>query len=100
MVMPEIVATPLPLFVMVKVCVGDVVPTFTLPKASEAGLKESARNVPSPDSVTTCGELGPSSVKESVALEAMAVCGVNVKLTVQEELTASVVPQVFVPMAK
>ncbi len=89
-VMPEIVVTPFPLFVTVMSWEADVVPVFWFPNASVEGLKLRARNVPSPESVTTCGEPGPSSVNESVPDAEMAVCGVKVTLTVQVPLTASV----------
>ncbi len=65
-----------------------------------AGLTLMARNVPRPDNVTACGELGPSSVNVKVPLALMAVCGVKVRLTVQDEDGASVVPQVFALIAK
>jgi hypothetical protein len=88
------------MFFIVTVFGAEVVPTFWFPKASDGGLKLSATVVPVPERDTTCGEAGPSSVKESRADAAMAVCGVKVTVTEQDELGATVEPQVFALMAK
>src|SRR6187551_2504888 len=57
--------------------------------------------MPVPESATVCGLLGASSAKESEALRAPVALGLNVTLTVQVALTATVAPvQVSALLAK
>ena len=96
----EIASVPFPLFAIVTVSGADATETGVLGKGSDAGLKLTAKNVPSPERFTTCGFPGPLSVNVRVAAALIAVCGVNVRLTTQLAPAASVDVQVFVEMAK
>ncbi len=100
MEIPEIPTDVFPVFVMTIVSGAEVDDTFVLGKEREAGAKLTAIVVPEPERVTTCGDPGPSSVKESVPDAVIAVCGVNVTLTVQEADGARVAPQVWAEIVK
>jgi len=99
MLTPEIVMVPVPELVRVTACVAADVATVV-----EAKVRLLADRVatgvfaasPEPLSTAVCGELAALSAKLTAAVSAPDAAGLNVTVTVQDALTASVLPQVLV----
>ena len=70
-------------FVTVNCCVGPSLPTVTLPKPRLCGLNDTYREIPWPETVTTCGELAASSLNVRLSEYASVAAGVNDTPTVQ-----------------
>jgi hypothetical protein len=89
------------LFLMVTTCVADWVPTFTDPKASEAGERvNAAPEVPVPVSATEVGVLVPLLATTRVPVEDDAAVGLYSTETVQLAPAARLVPQVEADLRK
>jgi hypothetical protein len=85
----------LPVFVRVTVCWGEVMPTFTPPKFTLAGLRLATGPVPVPLSPTTCGLPTAESAMLRLPVDTPDTVGLNVTLTVQLEPAARDLPQVL-----
>ena len=93
-VMLEIVSGSPPLLVSVSVCGVDVRPTPTLPKAIEAGLRETPGGAtPVPVMATVCE--WTTSLTVSVAVRVPVAVGVKMTENAQLLCPASEVPQLF-----
>lgn len=84
--LPEICAavitrSTLPLLVILAVCVAFC-PTFTFPKLSDAGDKDSPDAIPTPVRSTSSGEFAASLAMLSLPLRVPRVCGDICKVTV------------------
>jgi len=91
----EVIASaPLPVLSITTGVAGDVVLTAWLAKVTAAGLKFTDTLVPVPDSAVICGAAGPSSANISVAVAAIAVCGVKTIFRLQVAPAPSVAPHV------
>ena len=86
MVTEVIASVPSPVLVTVSVCAGLRVPCKRLPKSSVGADKPAAGPVPVPVKLTAWGLSGALSEKLSVAVRLPMPVGVNVTLTVHEEL--------------
>ena len=69
--------------VTVNCCVGPSLPTVTLPKPRLCGLNDTYREIPWPETVTTCGELAASSLNVRFSAYWANATGVNETPTVQ-----------------
>jgi hypothetical protein len=85
-----------PVFDRVKICDELVVPVVTLPKSADEGESVAcgaATAAPFPERATVNGDSGWSrSWIAYVELSAPALCGVNVKVTVQVPVLAGMMP--------
>ena len=93
------VSVAVPVLVRVTVWDADAAPTVVDGKVRLAGdtLTEVVlAAVPVPLSATVCGELAALSAKLTAAENVPDAAGLNVTVTAQEPLTASVAPHVFV----
>jgi hypothetical protein len=91
------VSAPVPVFLTVTTWAAVVVPTLTVPNASEVGDSDSVRVVaalPVPVKATEAGVLVPLLATTSVPVEADAAVGLYSTETVQLAPTARLVPQV------
>jgi len=89
-----------PVFESVMFCAVAVVPTGVLTKGTVDGEMPAIGTVPVPVNVVVCGDPVALSATESVAEKLVADAGVKVTRIVQELVAASVVPQLFVEIAK
>jgi hypothetical protein len=87
-----------PVLVRVTVCIADAVPMAVEGKVRLVGeaLIDVVAATPVPWSATVCGELAALSAKLIAADSVPVAAGLNVTVTAQEALAASVVPQVLV----
>jgi len=94
-VMLVMLSVALPVLVRRVDSAAEVVDTCWLPKERLVGEKLAMDCVPVPDKATVCGEPTALSVKDSAAVFAPELVGVNVTLTLQVAFGASDVTHVF-----
>ena len=88
------VRAAVPEFLTEITCAADVVPTLTVPKASEAGERDSVYVAPVPVSATEAGVLVPLLATTRVPVDAVAAVGLYSTETVQLAPAAREVVQV------
>jgi len=92
----HMVMAPLPVLVSVRVWGELIVPTGSLPNVRDEGLRTAAAAVPEPLKGAVWGLSGALSATLSCALNVPVVGGVNVRVILQDALTATELPQLLV----